>query len=46
MVSRTVKVLPGRLSVVVDTTLDSPVVNKLNYGSPLLGVWGFDCADQ
>ena len=38
MVSRTVTVLPGKLGIVVDTTLEGPVVNKVNDDSPLEGI--------
>ena len=38
MVSRTVIAPPGRLGIVIDTTLEGPVVHKVNSQSPLEGV--------
>jgi len=37
MVSRTVMVPPGKLGVVIDTTLEGPVVHKINPQSPVEG---------
>jgi hypothetical protein len=38
MVSRTVVAPPGKLGIVIDTTLEGPVVHTINPGSPLEGV--------
>jgi hypothetical protein len=38
MVSRTVIAPPGKLGIVIDTTLEGPVVHKINPQSPLEGV--------
>lgn len=37
MVSRTVVAPPGKLGIVIDTTLEGPVVHKINPQSPLEG---------
>jgi C-terminal processing protease CtpA/Prc len=37
MVSRTVVAPPGKLGIVIDTTLEGPVVHKVNPQSPLEG---------
>lgn len=37
MVSRTVLVPPGKLGIVIDTTLEGPVVHKINPQSPVAG---------
>jgi C-terminal processing protease CtpA/Prc len=37
MVSRTVIAPPGKLGIVIDTTLEGPVVHKVNPQSPLEG---------
>lgn len=37
MVSRTVIAPPGKLGIVIDTTLEGPVVHKVNPNSPLEG---------
>jgi hypothetical protein len=38
MVSREVVAPPGKLGIVIDTTLEGPVVHKVNPGSPLDGI--------
>ena len=38
MVSRTVIAPPGKLGIVIDTTLEGPVVHKINPQSPLEGL--------
>lgn len=38
MVSRTVIAPPGKLGIVIDTTLEGPVVHKINAQSPLEGI--------
>jgi C-terminal processing protease CtpA/Prc len=38
MVSRTVVAPPGKLGIVIDTTLEGPVVHKINPQSPLEGI--------
>jgi hypothetical protein len=38
MVAREVLAPPGKLGIVIDTTLDGPVVHKVNGNSPLEGV--------
>lgn len=37
LISRTVIAPPGKLGIVIDTTLEGPVVHKVNPGSPLEG---------
>lgn len=38
MIARTVLIPPGKLGIVVDTTLEGPVVNQVNDTSPVLGL--------
>jgi C-terminal processing protease CtpA/Prc len=38
MIARSVMIPPGKLGIVVDTTLEGPVVNKVNDASPVEGL--------
>jgi hypothetical protein len=38
MIARTVMIPPGKLGIVVDTTLEGPVVNRVNEASPVEGL--------
>lgn len=38
MIARTVMIPPGKLGIVVDTTLEGPVVNHVNESSPVVGL--------
>jgi PDZ domain len=38
MLARTVMIPPGKLGIVVDTTLEGPVVNRVNEASPVEGL--------